>query len=147
MKCPRCGLSIPDDSDICPKCGVYFARKVLTSAPKESPLSTYYRKNWIDIPTTLKIRQTRNSLIMLVIVGLILVALSAFYIVNSKWEFRDPEFAYSVIGGMIGACFGGAILLKLRINRLENDLAKKKMSAIKPKITSTRKVVRIKQRK
>ena len=127
MKCPRCGATIPDDSDTCSKCSVHFVRRALAPARKESLLSTAYHRNWTDLSMELKIRQTWNSMIILVIVGLILVTLTFFYIVSLEWRFRDPELAYSAIGGMIGVCFGGALLLKFRIDRLEFDLGKSKL--------------------
>ena len=63
-------------------------------------------------------------MVILVIVSLILIPLIIFYIVSPELRFRDPEFAYSTIGGMIGVCLGGALLLKFRIDRLEFDLEK-----------------------
>jgi hypothetical protein len=153
MECPKCGESIPDDSDTCPKCSVRFIRRVhvveRTLAPtlKESLLSTINRRNWTELPMELKIRQTWNSMIILVLVGLVLITVIFLYVASPEWEFRDPEFTYSVIGVMIGVCFGGAFLLMLRKKRLENNLARKKMYVIDKQKISKRKIVRTRSRK
>ena len=152
MKCPRCATTIPDNSAFCPECGVHFIKRVRVVSPRQTPTSkgnvatsSPQAVNRSKIEHA--IRQTRNSVIVLMIMGLILVGLILFFITSSEWGFRDPELTYSAIGGMIGICFGGAFLLLLKKKRLENSLANVRTYVIDRQKISTRKVVRTKSRK
>jgi hypothetical protein len=160
MKCPRCATIIPDNSAICPKCGVHFIKRV--QVVSRVPIPTPKRDDaptlkGIGANTSAKvtnrptmehmIRQTRNSAIVLMVIGLILVGLIIFFITSSDWGFRDPDLTYSAIGGMIGICFGGAVLLMLKKKRLEKSLAQTRTYVIDNQKISTRKVVRTRSRK
>ena len=148
MKCPRCGTTVPDNSDICPKCGVRFIKRVrvvsrtLTPPQKANTLANSSPQEADRPAMELMIRQARNSMIVLVLVGLVPIAITFFYIAIPELEFRDPALVYSALGAMIGICFGGALLLMRRKKRLENGLAKKKVYVIDRQRISKRKIVR-----